>query len=956
MALTKVTGHVIKSDTNITSHNINSSGIVTAVTFDGNFTGVAVTFTGDSTIGSLGITTNLNVGGISTLTGNIDANGSLDVDGHTELDNLRVSGVSTLTGRIFAGGTVIPGYSGADDLTIGTESGNHGITIRSSTTGGGGLFFSDATSAGDNATQWAGGLEYSHSNGELRFYQGGTVRGMFQGGGHFTPWLDSTGALGTTSKRWSNVHADAATIAGNATISGNLTVDGVLTYQDVTNIDSIGIVTARAGIVAQDDVTFQTANGSNIFIDKSDNSIRLGDSVTQYLGSDNDLWFLHNGSTGYIHNVTGSLYIRNESAGDIYIQGKSGENSIICNDDGNVQLYNDNVIKFNTTSTGVTVHGSTDPNLTIRQGASSSSGSGFLAYENVDGNGQPRSIAKIEGKTTGNGGYGELNFQTQFNNTLSTRWTIDHTGQLVPGAAGAVNIGSASLEIGHVYIADDKKIYLGSDQDTRIYHSGSHGYIKHTGTGNFYIDINNDDLFAITMAESEHLANFHGNGAVELFHNASKKFETTSLGVTVTGEVAATQDYPTTRPRLDFNFEATKKLDQRITYYRTGPASFTDEFGKLIKVGDNEPRFDHNFSTGESLGLLMEATSTNISRYSEQASGPTNWNQFGSISENVIEAPDGTMTADKLEAPTSGLGLINIALSWTANVPHTFSIFAKSGEFNRIGIRLYDGTSYFMRTTVNLDTGEAVNNEAGTLRVDKFANGWWRISTTGTPVATYNYNSLGSVEPHNTALVQAADPSSSKEGIYIWGWQMEAKGHPTSYIPTNGAAVTRGNEHAVIDGEDFTDFYNPSESSVLAVGTMQRTVATQGQLNIFHIGDSNEDGHGVFREHGTKDVWYHIRNNNSTPSGGNLNPNAFGDWNKDEEARIAVAFKDGDQAISVNGGNQVTASVTSSYPTADITKMWIGSHGNGSYFEGHIKRIAYYPKLLTDNQLNTLTA
>ena len=624
------------------------------------------------------------------------------------------------------------------------------------------------------------------------------------------------------------------------------------------------------------------------------------------------MWFLHNGSTGYIHNVTGSLYIRNESAGDIYIQGKSGENSIICNDDGNVQLYNDNVIKFNTTSTGVTVHGSTDPNLTIRQGASSSSGSGFLAYENVDGNGQPRSIAKIEGKTTGNGGYGELNFQTQFNNTLSTRWTIDHTGHLVPGAAGAVNIGSASLEIGHVYIADDKKIYLGSDQDTRIYHSGSHGYIKHTGTGNFYIDINNDDLFAITMAESEHLANFHGNGAVELFHNASKKFETTSLGVTVTGEVAATQDNPTTRPRLDFNFAATKKLDPRIKYYRTGPASFTDEFGKLIKVGDNQPRFDHNFSTGESLGLLMEATSTNISRYSEQASGPTNWNQFGSISENVIEAPDGTMTADKLEAPTSGLGLINIALSWTANVPHTFSIFAKSGEFNRIGIRLYDGTSYFMRTTVNLDTGEAVNNEAGTLRVDKFANGWWRISTTGTPVATYNYNSLGSVEPHNTALVQAADPSSSKEGIYIWGWQMEAKGHPTSYIPTNGAAVTRGNEHAVIDGEDFTDFYNPSESSVLAVGTMQRTVATQGQLNIFHIGDSNEDGHGVFREHGTKDVWYHIRNNNSTPSGGNLNPNAFGDWNKDEEARIAVAFKDGDQAISVNGGNQVTASVTSS--------------------------------------------
>ena len=69
-----------------------------------------------------------------------------------------------------------------------------------------------------------------------------------------------------------------------------------------------------------------------------------------------------------------------------------------------------------------------------------------------------------------------------------------------------------------------------------------------------------------------------------------------------------------------------------------------------------------------------------------------------------------------------------------------------------------------------------------------------------------------------------------------------------------------------------------------------------------------------------------------------------------------MAFKDGDQAISVNGGNQATATVTTDYPSSNITKMWIGSHGNGSFFEGTISRIAYYPKLLTDSQLNTLTA
>ena len=165
-------------------------------------------------------------------------------------------------------------------------------------------------------------------------------------------------------------------------------------------------------------------------------------------------------------------------------------------------------------------------------------------------------------------------------------------------------------------------------------------------------------------------------------------------------------------------------------------------------------------------------------------------------------------------------------------------------------------------------------------------------------------------------------------------------------------------DRAVIDGEDFTNFYNPSESTVLAVGTMNAPATSSGQYNIFHIGNDNNDGHGVFREYGGKDVWYHMRSGSSTPTGGNLNPSAFGDWDQDEEARIAIAFKSGDQAISVNGGNQVTATVSTGYPSANISKMRIGcaaDSGSGQ-FSGHIKRIAYYPKQLSDSQLNTLTA
>ncbi|MEC8551385.1 MAG: hypothetical protein VXY93_12895, partial [Pseudomonadota bacterium] len=49
-------------------------------------------------------TTNVSIAGVSTFTGNIDANGDLDVDGHTNLDNLSVAGVSTFADRVTISG------------------------------------------------------------------------------------------------------------------------------------------------------------------------------------------------------------------------------------------------------------------------------------------------------------------------------------------------------------------------------------------------------------------------------------------------------------------------------------------------------------------------------------------------------------------------------------------------------------------------------------------------------------------------------------------------------------------------------------------------------------------------------------------------------------------------------------------------------------------------------------
>ena len=88
---------------------------------------------------------------------------------------------------------------------------------------------------------------------------------------------------------------------------------------------------------------------------------KAGDNQYLTAGTGDDFQIYHNGTSTYLDNDTGSLVIRNNAAGDvggdIYIQAKSGENSISCFDDGSVYLYYDNALKFYTTSTGASVSG-----------------------------------------------------------------------------------------------------------------------------------------------------------------------------------------------------------------------------------------------------------------------------------------------------------------------------------------------------------------------------------------------------------------------------------------------------------------------------------------------------------------------------------------------------------------------------------------------------------------------
>tara|TARA_B110000208_G_scaffold39449_1_gene52293 strand:- start:2176 stop:6807 length:4632 start_codon:yes stop_codon:yes gene_type:complete len=81
---------------------------------------------------------------------------------------------------------------------------------------------------------------------------------------------------------------------------------------------------------------------------------------------------------------------------------------------------------------------------------------------------------------------------------------------------------------------DTKKALFGDQDDLQIYHDGSNSYIQDTGTGDLIISADNDLTFK--DGSGNIMANMNASNSVELMFGNSKKFETTSAGVSVTGE------------------------------------------------------------------------------------------------------------------------------------------------------------------------------------------------------------------------------------------------------------------------------------------------------------------------------------------------------------------------------------------------------------------------------------
>jgi hypothetical protein len=219
---------------------------------------------------------------------------------------------------------------------------------------------------------------------------------------------------------------------------------------------------------------------------------------------------------------------------------------------------------------------------------------------------------------------------------------------------------------------------------------------------------------------------------------------------------------------------------------------------------NSAPRFDHNPTTGESLGLLVEESRTNLLLQSNQFD--TTWtNTNSSETAAAGTAPDGTNTAwelkDTADAVSTAHSLVQSpSTSFTSGVAYTFSCWMKAGTLTEGGLAFPSSAfTTAINCRINLSTGAVISSSATvSASTVPYANGWYRVIATATATATAT--GAVNIRPGNGALSYIGTGTGT---ILVWGAQIEAGAFATSYIPTTTAAVTRAADVASITGSNF---------------------------------------------------------------------------------------------------------------------------------------------------------
>jgi hypothetical protein len=114
---------------------------------------------------------------------------------------------------------------------------------------------------------------------------------------------------------------------------------------------------------------------------------------------------------------------------------------------------------------------------------------------------------------------------------------LEVTGTITGAGGSFLPLIGGTMTGNTIHNDNVKSIYGTSSDGLEVYHDGSDSYISDTGTGHLFVKTNGDGIY-FRSETNEEIAHFNRNAGVKLFYDNSSKFETTSTGISVTGNGA----------------------------------------------------------------------------------------------------------------------------------------------------------------------------------------------------------------------------------------------------------------------------------------------------------------------------------------------------------------------------------------------------------------------------------
>jgi len=431
--------------------------------------------------------------------------------------------------------------------------------------------------------------------------------------------------------------------------------------------------------------------------------------------------------------------------------------------------------------------------------------------------------------------------------------------------------------------------------------------------------------------------------------------------------------YETDLPSFQRDFASVKTLDHgtgpAITFTRASDATYFDANSVLQTASNNVPRFDHDAATGSSLGLLIEEARTNSIRNS-QAGGSTNGviGSGGVMPLNWSITPNANgVTSEIIGTGTeNGLAYIDIKFSGTPTSTGDVLIFFDSSN----GVTASNGQTWtssnyaklangslsnaVIRTSVrgNLSDGSLVGAQLSNSTITPTSSALKTQRTSAT--VTFSDATVVRVLGFMTVVYTNAQPIDLT--LRIAAPQLEQGAFPTSYIPTTTAAATRSADSAIVT--PISGFYNQAEGTFVTESSYAGANSAVSDSNrvTLQVDDTSLDNRtliynlGVNGSGGAQIITATAQQLGGSSASPDSTVVAVG-----TAMRFGIAYKAND-AQTVKNATLGVADTVVSLPS--VSRMRLGASGAATavaLLNGHIRKIAYWPKRLSNTLLQQLT-